>query len=76
MSRFNFEKKKRRHAKFKQNQVSDYVLVLFLSSFSKHTTTMGILNGDIPLNSLRFIDNNLPTDTSIQQVSFVHCIKK
>jgi hypothetical protein len=29
---------------------------------------MGILNGDIPLNGLRFNDDNLPTDTSIEQV--------
>ncbi|OBZ83092.1 Protein farnesyltransferase subunit beta [Choanephora cucurbitarum] len=28
---------------------------------------MGILNGDIPLNNLRFKDDKLPTDTSIDQ---------
>lgn len=31
--------------------------------------TMGILNGDIPLNALRVNDDNLPTDTSIEQVN-------
>ncbi|KAI7899408.1 terpenoid cyclases/protein prenyltransferase alpha-alpha toroid [Cokeromyces recurvatus] len=28
---------------------------------------MGILNGNVPLNNLRFKDDNLPTDTSIEQ---------
>lgn len=30
---------------------------------------MGILNGNIPLNNLRFQDDKLPTDTSIEQVN-------
>lgn len=32
---------------------------------------MGILNGNIPLNNLRFQDDNLPSDTSIEQVTSV-----
>lgn len=31
---------------------------------------MGILNGTIPLQQLRFKDDNLPTDTSIEQVLY------
>lgn len=30
---------------------------------------MGILNGNIPLHNLRFQDDKLPTDTSIEQVN-------
>lgn len=29
---------------------------------------MGILNGNIPFQQLRFKDDNLPTDSSIEQV--------
>lgn len=49
--------------------------LLSLSLLLFETSIMGILNGNIPLNSLRFQDDNLPSDTSIEQVHYARSLQ-